>query len=53
MTIKPTTSTDASNFMLRFWAWLKAVVEAVNYDPNEQLHRRVELLEARLGEREK
>lgn len=53
MTIKPTTLIGTSNIMQKTWAWLKAVDEAVNYDPNEQLHRRVELLEARLGEREK
>ena len=53
MTIKPITSTRSSKFMQKSWAWLKAVDEAVHYDPNEQLHRRIELLEARLGEQDK
>ena len=48
MTIKSTNSGNSSNFMQKSWAWLKAVDEAVNYDPNEQLHQRIELLEEKL-----
>ena len=48
MTIKPTTSVNNSNFIQKSWAWLKAVDEAVNYDPNEQLHRRIAQIEAKL-----
>ncbi len=53
MTIKSTNSGNDSNFMQKSWAWLKAVDEAVHYDPNEQLHRRIAQIEARLGEQEK
>ena len=53
MTVKPTIPASKSNFMQKSWAWLKAVDEAVHYDPNEQLHRRIAQLEARLEERNK
>jgi len=48
MTIKSTNTGNSSNFMQKSWAWLKAVDEAVHYDPNATLHQRIELLEARL-----
>ncbi len=52
MAIKSTNSGNRSNFMQKSWAWLKAVDEAVNYDPNEQLHQRIAQLESRLEEQD-
>ena len=53
MTANLTNSAIDSNFMQKTWAWLKAVDEAVNYDPIEQLHRRIDQLEKNLGEQDK
>ncbi len=32
----------------KFWHWLRAFGEAMDHDPTEALHRRVEILESRL-----
>ncbi len=35
-------------FWTKIWHWLRAFYEAMDHDPTEALHRRVEILETRL-----
>jgi len=52
MTVKTTTAIDAKNIsnFEKLWSWLRDVDDALNYDPQEQLHRSHEQLTQELSD---
>ena len=50
MTIETISQKDKLSFMAKTWQWLRALDDAVHYDPVEKLHHRIDRLERRFTE---
>ena len=50
MTTETIPQKDNLSFIAKTWQWLRALDEAVHYDPIEKLHHRIDLLERRFTE---